>query len=175
MNFKKGGHGPGSLKGENPVPFPRTAFIRLHNKTCGFFYTRQLCKFMVWQNPPALKTQTMSTHIETGKTGEDLAALYLENRGYHILERNWRSRRNEVDIIANKKEVLHFVEVKTRTSLDFALPESKVKRPKLQHLKEAAEVYLYLHPAWKWIQFDILSIIKRDNGTTSYFLIEDVF
>ena len=117
----------------------------------------------------------MQTHLETGKSGEDLAAVYLENKGYQVIERNWRSRRNEVDIIAVKKDTLHFVEVKTRSSLDFATPESKVKGPKLKHLKEAAEVYLLLHPEWKWIQFDILSIIKKDNGTTSYFLIEDVF
>ena len=117
----------------------------------------------------------MSEHIETGKSGEDLAVTYIENKGYNIIERNWRSRRNEVDIIASLKNVLHFVEVKTRSSLDFALPESKVKGPKLQHLKEAAEAYLYLHPEWKWIQFDILSIIIKADGSASYFIIEDVF
>lgn len=117
----------------------------------------------------------MATHNETGKTGEDLAATYLEQKGYNIIERNWRSRRNEVDVIAFKKDTLHFVEVKTRTALDFALPEAKVKGPKLLHLKQAAEVYLQRNPKWKWIQFDILSIIKKDNGYTSYFLIEDVF
>ncbi len=117
----------------------------------------------------------MPSHIETGKTGEDLAIVYLEQKGYGILERNWRSRRNEVDVIASKKDTLHFVEVKTRSSLDFALPESKVKGKKLQHLKDAATVYLELHPEWKWIQFDILSIIKKDDGYVSYFLIEDVF
>lgn len=117
----------------------------------------------------------MSDHIETGKTGEDLATIYLENKGYSIIERNFRSRRNEVDIIANKKTILHFVEVKTRSNLDFALPEAKVKGPKLKHLKEAAEAYLFLHPEWKDIQFDILSIINKADGNTSYFMIEDVF
>ena len=117
----------------------------------------------------------MSEHIATGKSGEDLAAIYLEQRGYNILERNWRSRRNEVDIIATKGKILHFVEVKTRTSFDVALPEAKVKGPKLKHLKEAAEAYLYLNPQWKMIQFDILSINKKYDGSASYFLIEDVF
>ena len=77
----------------------------------------------------------MSTHITTGKSGEDLAAMYVELKGYTVVERNWRSRRNEVDIIASEKKLLHFIEVKTRTSLDFALPESKVKCPKLRHMK----------------------------------------
>ncbi|CAN5460667.1 YraN family protein [soil metagenome] len=117
----------------------------------------------------------MTDHIETGKAGEDLASIYLENKGYSIIERNFRSRRNEVDIIASQKNILHFVEVKTRSNLDFALPETKVKGPKLKHLKEAAETYLFLHPEWKDIQFDILSIIKKDDGNNSYFMIEDVF
>lgn len=117
----------------------------------------------------------MTNHIETGKAGEDLASIYLENKGYRIIQRNFRSRRNEVDIIASQKNILHFVEVKTRSNLDFALPEAKVKGPKLKHLKEAAEAYLCLHPEWKDIQFDILSIIKKDDGNNRYFMIEDVF
>jgi putative endonuclease len=117
----------------------------------------------------------MSQHITTGKSGEDLAAMYLEHKGYTVIERNWRSRRNEVDIIASEKKMLHFVEVKTRSNLDFALPESKVKGPKLRHLKEAAETYLYLHPEWKMIQFDILSVIIKADGSANYFMIEDVF
>ena len=117
----------------------------------------------------------MSEHIETGKSGETLATIYIQNKGYTVIERNWRSHRNEVDIIASLKNVLHFIEVKTRSSLDFALPEAKVKGPKLQHLKEAAEAYLYINPQWKWIQFDILSIIKKADGSASYFVIEDVF
>ena len=117
----------------------------------------------------------MSQHITTGKSGEDLASQWLELKGYQIIERNWRNRRNEVDIIASEKKVLHFIEVKTRTTVDFALPESKVKGPKLRHLKEAAEAYLYLHPEWRWIQFDILSVIMKEDGTAKYFMIEDVF
>lgn len=117
----------------------------------------------------------MSQHITTGRSGEDLAAQWLELKGYIIIARNWRSRRNEVDIIASKKDMLHFIEVKTRSTVDFALPESKVKGPKLRHLKEAAEAYLFLHPEWKWIQFDILSVILQADGNTRYFMIEDVF
>ena len=117
----------------------------------------------------------MSPHLTTGKSGEDLAMVYLEQKGYEMVERNWRSRRNEVDIIARHGKVLHFVEVKTRTNLDFALPETAVKGPKIKHLKEAAEAYLYLHPEWKMIQFDILSIILKDTGAPNFFMIEDVF
>jgi putative endonuclease len=117
----------------------------------------------------------MSEHIATGKSGENLAAIYLERKGYSIIERNWRSRRNEVDIIAVKGKTLHFVEVKTRTSFEVAPPEAKVNGPKLKHLKEAAEAYLFQNPQWKMIQFDILSINKKYDDSVSYFLIEDVF
>lgn len=117
----------------------------------------------------------MLPHLETGKSGEDIAALWFEARGYQILERNWRSMRNEVDIIATKQNVLHFIEIKTRTNDDFAPPEIKVKGPKLKHLKEAAQVYLERNPQWKDIQFDIFSIILKPEKEPYCYIIEDVF
>ena len=117
----------------------------------------------------------MPEHLIIGKSGEDLAAVYIEQKGYVILERNWRSRRNEVDIIASENKVLHFIEVKTRTSFNHGMPEQKAVGNKLKHLKDAAEAYLFQHPEWKMIQFDILSINIRSDGTPTYFFIEDVF
>lgn len=117
----------------------------------------------------------MSQHLNTGKSGEDLAVAFLETKGYLMVERNWRNRRNEVDIIALNNTVLHFIEVKTRTSSDFALPESRVKGPKLRHLKEAAEAYLFHNPQWEIIQFDIISVMIRADGSSNFFMIEDVF
>ena len=58
----------------------------------------------------------MAEHLETGADGEQLACRYLEGKGYRILERNWRSGQNELDIIATNKQFLVIVEVKTRRS-----------------------------------------------------------
>lgn len=115
----------------------------------------------------------MAKHIKTGKQGEELARHYLAENGYQILELNWRYRHWEVDIIASKNNVLHFVEIKTRHSSKYGYPEETVSVKKIKNLTGAAEIYLYRHPQWKRIQFDILSIIL--TPTIEYFLIEDVY
>ena len=117
---------------------------------------------------------TDGSHIDFGKKGEDYAADYIVKHGYELLERNWRYRRSEVDVIASKGKVLYFYEVKTRSS-SYILPEESVSTKKLNKLKEAAEEYLYQHPQWKMIQFNILSIIIRPDMSIEFFLIEDVF
>lgn len=116
----------------------------------------------------------MAKHTDTGKIGEQLAEKYFSGLGYNILQKNWRYSHWEVDIIASKNNVLHFVEVKTRRTKNYGLPEDKVGKKKIQNLINAAEEYLYLHPKWKRIQFDILSIIINDEKEPEYFLIEDV-
>ncbi len=117
----------------------------------------------------------MAKHIHTGKTGEQLGETYFVENGYTILEKNWRHSRWEVDIIASKNNVLHFIEVKTRSTKKYGFPEEKVGNKKIQNLINAAEEYLYLHPQWKRIQFDILSIVISNNKAAEYFLIEDVY
>jgi putative endonuclease len=117
----------------------------------------------------------MAKHINTGKIGEQLAESFFIAAGCTVLEKNWRHSRWEVDIIASKNNVLHFIEVKTRSTKKFGLPEEKVGNKKIQNLINAAEEYLYQHPEWKRIQFDILSIIISNNEPPEYFLIEDVY
>ena len=117
----------------------------------------------------------MAKHIGTGKLGEELGSAYLITNGYVIKEQNWRFSRWEVDIIAEKDSILHFIEIKTRRSKKFGLPEDKVGQKKIQNLINAAEEYLYKHPAWKRIQFNILSISIIENEPVEYFLIEDVY
>ena len=63
------------------------------------------------------------THLTTGIVGEKLACTFFEQKGFVILHTNWRHGRCEVDIIASKNNVLHFIEVKTRSNKDFGLPE----------------------------------------------------
>ena len=117
----------------------------------------------------------MAEHNLTGNTGEGLAAIYLSEKGYNILHRNWRHSRWEVDIIAEKDTILHFVEVKTRNTKKFGHPEESVGKKKIQNLINAAEEYVYQHPQWKRIQFDVLSITILKHELVEYFLIEDVY
>ena len=117
----------------------------------------------------------MAEHNDIGRLGEDLAEQYLIERGYDILERNWRYARFELDIIAIKGEMLHFVEVKTRKTNEFGLPEAAVDEIKISYLVAAGEEFLYQHPEWKNVQFDVVSICLLPFDEVEYFLIEDVY
>ncbi len=116
----------------------------------------------------------MAKHIHTGKTGEAIGIAWLKERHYVIKEQNWRHSHWEVDAIAEKDKVLHFIEIKTRRSRAFGLPEEKVGKKKIQNLINAAEEYLYRNPQWQRIQFNILSILMIKNEPVTFFLIEDV-
>jgi len=117
----------------------------------------------------------MARHNETGRAGESLAVDYLLTNGYQILHRNWRHRHWEIDIIATKNGMLHFVEVKTRTSDEFGYPEEKMDRKKIKCILNASEEFLIANPGWQRIQFDILSITMKNKNEPDYFLIEDVY
>ena len=117
----------------------------------------------------------MAQHNLTGNHGEALAATWLSENGYQLLHQNWRHSRWEVDIIAEKDGILHFVEVKTRLTKKFGHPEDNVDKKKMQNLINASEEYLYQQPQWKRIQFNILSITILKDEPVEYFLIEDVY
>ena len=117
---------------------------------------------------------SMAQHNNTGKAGEQLAISWFTERSYIILHKNWRHRHWEVDLIASKENVLHFIEVKTRTSLAFGYPEDSVSHKKIAYLIDAADEYLQLYPKWKRIQFDVLAVTMLKNEV-EYFLIEDVY
>ena len=84
----------------------------------------------------------MAEHNELGKKGEDLAAEYLRQNGYKILDRNWTFQKAEIDIIAQKESIVAIVEVKTRSSLDFGSPQDFVKPKKIQLLIKAVNAYI---------------------------------
>ena len=117
----------------------------------------------------------MAKHIDTGMEGERLGEAYLIKEGYVIQEKNWRFQRSEVDVIAQKNNTLHFIEIKTRRTKNFGLPEDQVGKKKMENLINAAEQYLFIHPEWMRIQFDILSISITSKQSIEYFLIEDVY
>ena len=117
----------------------------------------------------------MALHIELGKKGELLAKNYLQQQGFDILHSNWKYDRCEIDLIATKNGKLHFIEVKTRKSTAFGFPEESVTKQKFTRLQKAAAQFLYKHPVWRMVQYDILSILIDGNDKADYFYIEDVY
>lgn len=116
----------------------------------------------------------MALHIDLGIQGEALAEQHFTSLGYTVLHKNWRYGRYEIDLVAAKNGILHFIEVKTRRGTKFGFPEDDVDRTKLRYLIIAGDSYVKQHPKWKRIQFDILSITFF-AGKAEYYLIEDVY
>lgn len=114
------------------------------------------------------------TNIQKGKRGEDVAASYLEQKGYKIIQRNFRSGSLEVDIIAENKEWLVFVEVKLRYSENHGGPWEAVNQKKRRHIIMAADNYIRRNQPDKEVRFDIISIVDR-NGKSEVEHIEDAF
>jgi putative endonuclease len=102
-----------------------------------------------------------------GKEGENLAAEFLKKNGYRILERNYRTRRGEIDIVCEHKGFIVFVEVKTRKSLAFGGPEEAVDRRKRNKIFEVATHYLMEKSLLGKAdcRFDVVTILK--NGSRS--------
>lgn len=85
---------------------------------------------------------SMDERRRFGNRGEDLAAVFFELRGFRIIGRNWNCRLGEIDLIAEKDGIIHFVEVKTRRTLTYGRPEEAITPTKLAHLARAIESYL---------------------------------
>ena len=105
----------------------------------------------------------MAQHNELGKLGEELAVAFLEENGYEILETNWVFQKAEIDIIAQKENVLAVVEVKTRSSIEFGLPQDFVKPKKIQLLVKAVNEYVISNDLEVEVRFDIIAISKEEK------------
>ena len=103
----------------------------------------------------------MAAHNELGKLGEEMAVAFLEKAGYKILETNWTFQKAEVDIIAQKDNILVIVEVKTRSSIEFGLPQDFVKSKKIQLLVKAVNEYVIKKDLEVEVRFDIIAIHKN--------------
>ena len=104
------------------------------------------------------------TRQALGRWGEDLAAAYLQQRGMVILERNFRGKRGEVDIIARDGKDLVFVEVKTRRGCSFGTPQEAVNWRKQQQIIHVAELYLQLHPSRLQPRFDVVAVTAAPHA-----------
>ena len=116
----------------------------------------------------------MALHNQFGKQAEDLAVQFFKELGYEVLFRNWRHSHYEIDIIACKEGMLHFIEVKARQSAEFAYPEHNYSVKKFQSMVKAADEFLFQHPGYIQVQYDILSITLVKQQPPEYFLIEDI-
>lgn len=116
----------------------------------------------------------MAAHNELGKHGEQLAVNYLIEKGFVIRERNWRFQKAEVDIIAQKGDILVIVEVKTRSNRFFGDPQEFVKQEKINLLTKAIDHYVTELDLDVEVRFDIIGIVMT-NLKTSITHLEDAF
>ena len=111
----------------------------------------------------------MAEHNELGKWGEELAAKYLEQKGYVIRDRDWRQGKLDLDIVAvaDDGETVVFVEVKARKTNAFGQPEQAVDAKKIKRLARAADSYVKSLGVSAPLRFDIVSIIgDQKEGQT---------
>jgi putative endonuclease len=112
---------------------------------------------------------------QRGISGEDAAAEYLQSKGYRILERNYRFRRGEIDIVAQDGATLVFVEVKARHSREFGTPEEAVTFRKRNQLRKIARGYLFDRKIdGRECRFDVIGI-EYENGTPLLRHLKDAF
>lgn len=105
-----------------------------------------------------------------GNEGETIASEYLKKEGYRILQRNFRARYGEIDIICVSGDILVFVEVKTRIGRQFGLPEEAVTPRKLQEVVHTAELYVSLHQGLpQSLRVDVIGIELSEEGEVVYF------
>ncbi|AUP79210.1 YraN family protein [Flavivirga eckloniae] len=116
----------------------------------------------------------MAKHNELGKKGEQLAVDFLLEKGYDIVERNYRFDKAEVDIIAQQKDTLAIIEVKTRSTNDFGNPQDFVKPKQIQRLVKAVDEYVNVNNLEVEVRFDIIAIVKEGTGFNIEHL-EDAF
>ena len=105
----------------------------------------------------------MAHHNELGKKGEQFAADFLIKSNYNIVERNYRFDKAEVDIIAQKRDILAIVEVKTRSTKDFGNPQDFVKPKQIKNLVKAVDEYVTVNNLDVEVRFDIIAIVKEQN------------
>lgn len=106
----------------------------------------------------------MAKHNELGKLGEELAVDFLQKEGYAILETNWTFQKAEIDIIAQLGNTLAIIEVKTRSSIEFGLPQDFVNSKKIKLLKKAVDNYVVEKDLDLNVRFDIIGIHLVDKS-----------
>lgn len=117
----------------------------------------------------------MADHNDFGKIAENLAADHLKKYGYKILVRNFRFQKAEIDIIAEKDNLIIIVEVKARSTDAFMLPHEAVTKTKIKSIVSAANHYLEEFNRDNEVRFDIISVLPDKNKNLAIDHIMDAF
>lgn len=117
----------------------------------------------------------MAKNISTGRIGEQMAYEYLIAQGYTILERNWRTGKAEIDLIAQISNVIVFVEVKTRKSEHYAKAELAIDHKKENLLADAAAIYLEQNHWEGELRFDTIAVLLKGKKRQSIRHTKDAF
>ena len=123
------------------------------------------------------KRNSMAKHNNTGKWGEDLAADYLREKGYEIIERDWRDGHRDIDIIARTPDsrTVVFVGVKTRTQDIIMRPEDDVTEKKIRNIGLAANNYVKMFDVVDELRFDLVTIVGENPKVAKVEHIADAF
>ena len=121
----------------------------------------------------------MSVHPSNaarGAWGEQVAAMHYRRRGYDVVDRNWRCRDGELDLVLTRGGTVVFCEVKTRASDAFGAPAEAVTARKQRRLRMLALRWLHAHPGhWRALRFDVGSVVRGDRGRLLVEVLEDAF
>jgi putative endonuclease len=118
----------------------------------------------------------MSKCLTVGKQGEQFAVDFLKQRGYRILQRNYTQPYGEIDIIAQKNDLLIFIEVKTRTSSQFGSPLEAVTAKKQYQISRVAQTYLLAHKLTDMpARFDVIAVVLAGKKMVDIQLIKNAF
>lgn len=117
----------------------------------------------------------MADHNDLGKTAEDLAVTYLQKNGYTILVRNFRFQKAEIDIIAEKDNLIVIIEVKARSTDAFMLPQEAVTKTKIKLLVSAANHFMEEFNKDQEVRFDIISVLPDPEKNLTIEHITDAF
>lgn len=111
-----------------------------------------------------MRTENSVNHNQyIGKIGEQKASVYLKNHGYEILERNYRIRGGEIDIIAKKEKTVVFAEVKTRTQEAYGAPAEAVNYYKRENIRKTAQYYIMEKNLDLPCRFDVLEVYVKKS------------
>lgn len=140
--------------------------------------TQATLRALDWLAARTLRPEEMPAHQRTGRRGEEDAYFYLRRRNYTIIARNYRSphHRGELDLVGWDRDVLCFIEVKTRTKRDFKPAEAAVDRDKQRELSLVAHDFLRQMPLSCQWRFDVLAVYyDRGHSRPSFKLFQNAF
>jgi putative endonuclease len=127
-----------------------------------FILEKLLTKFFKLHKEPISKIED-KTNLDTGHLGEEIAKNYLKRKGYKIIEQNWRTKCAEIDLVTRKKDVLVFVEVRTKTDDQFGTPEETLNKKKINRLIRSSQIYIKYKNYTDRYRIDSVCVMLNSN------------